>query len=79
MKDLLILRSITPLIKDKIAWDAFMALLEHEESKCADKLSGKQNSEELIRINAEFMLIQKLKKARDNWISMEGMMKHGDQ
>ncbi len=70
---------IAPLIKDYAAWEAFIALLDHEQAKCIKKLQTVQDPNELIRINAEYRLIEQLRKARDNWLDIERMMKKDDE
>jgi hypothetical protein len=59
------LQDISPLIKDKLSWDAFVALLEYEEKKTIDRLVGPKEFEELVRINATYTFIQHLKKLRE--------------
>lgn len=63
--------SILPIIRDKQVWDAFVSILDYEEQKIVDKLKGPKPQEDLIRINAEYTLIQNMKKLRDNCINAE--------
>lgn len=65
------LQAISPLIKDKLSWDAFMAVLEYEEKKTIDKLVGPKEFEELVRINATYTFIQHLKRLRENCLDAE--------
>ncbi len=62
---------IAPLLRDKIAWDAFIVLLEYYESKEIKKLQGVQPTDELIRVNGVLTFLQHLKTSRDNMISAE--------
>ena len=65
------LQEISPLIKDKLAWDAFLALLAYEEGKTISKLNGPKDSNDLLRINAVFTFIQHLKNIRENALNAE--------
>lgn len=65
------LTEIIPIIRDKRTWDAFLAVLVYEENKVITKLKGPQVAEELIRINAQYTLLQNLKKLRDNALNAE--------
>ncbi len=65
------LSSIAIIIKDKFTWDAFLAILAYEEGKIVAKLKGPKQAEELIRINAEYNLIQHMKNLRDNATNAE--------
>jgi hypothetical protein len=60
------LNEISPIIKDKLAWDAFLAILAYEESRTIAKLNGPKDIDELYRINAVYSFIQQLKKFREN-------------
>lgn len=62
---------VAALIKDSNAWDAFIALLDHHQYKIVKGLEGKVDTEELIRINAEYRLIERLRKAREDWLRIE--------
>jgi hypothetical protein len=59
------LNKISPILRDKIIWDAFTVLLEYEQACLINLLYSNQNTEELIRINAKLTLLEKLKKYRD--------------
>lgn len=65
------LSKIAPLIKDANAWNAFLAVLDHQEAKSLKRLEAICVAEELIRINAEVRLIHQLRKVRDNWLAIE--------
>lgn len=65
------LNSIAPIIKDKIVWDAFLAILAFEEGKVIAKLRGPQEVNELIRINSQYSFIQHLKNTRANCLNSE--------
>ena len=60
------LNEVSPIIKDKVAWDAFLAILAYEENKTLAKLNGPKEIDELYRINAVYTFIQQLKKFREN-------------
>lgn len=61
------LNDISPIIKDKPVWEAFIILIEYEQKKIIDKLNSEYiPAEALIRINAQFYILEKLKKIRDN-------------
>jgi hypothetical protein len=62
---------VAALIKDINAWNAFIALLDHHQYKCIRKLDSIADTEELIRINAEYRLIERLRKAREDWLAIE--------
>lgn len=66
-------RKVAPLVNPN-AWQAFLALIEYEEQNCIKKLVGEKPAESLIRINAEYNLLQKLKKVRDTYLSHEKVM-----
>lgn len=51
---------VAPLVKNMEAWNAFVALIEHEIDKSLSKLRGKPNSEEALRISAEYSLLNRL-------------------
>lgn len=59
------LNKISPIIREKIIWDAFVVLMEHEESELVTLLYSNKSSDELIRINAKLTLLEKLKRYRD--------------
>lgn len=65
------LNKVAGLIKDIRAWEAFLHVLDMEEAKLVGKLISDLTAEELIRLNAEYKLIQRLRKTRDTWLSME--------
>jgi len=65
------LNSIAIIIKDKFAWDAFLAILAYEEGKIIAKLKGPKEPNDLIRINAEYSLIQHMKNLREICINAE--------
>ena len=58
-------QEISPIINDKLAWDAFLVILSYEESKTIAKLNGPKDIEELYRINAVYTFIQHLKHLRE--------------
>jgi hypothetical protein len=62
---------VAPLIRDHIVWQAFLALIEFEKKKCVDKLEGKLSQEDLVRLNAEYSLLNRLSRARDVWLNVE--------
>ena len=65
------LNKVAGLIKDIRAWEAFLHVLDMEEAKLVGKLISDLSTEELLRLNAEYKLIQRLRKTRDTWLSME--------
>ena len=40
------LNEVSPIVKDKLAWDAFLAILAFEENKTLAKLNGPKDIEE---------------------------------
>lgn len=66
-----IFREIAPLVRDKMVWDAFVAALNFERDKIVNKLRSEMTTEALIRLNAEYALIERLKGARDTWLRWE--------
>lgn len=65
------INELSPLIKDSQSWTAFLCLMDHQINKTINKLEGKPSTEDLIRINAEYNLLQLLKKQRDIIINAE--------
>lgn len=65
------LNSIAALVKEKPAWDAFLAVLAFEEERITIKLKGPKEPNDLIRINAEYTLIQHMKNIKDNAANAE--------
>lgn len=59
------LDTIAPLIKDKMSWDAFIVLLQYEYMSLVEKLNLRQDTDNLIRINAKLELITYLKKYKE--------------
>ena len=62
---------LAALIKDFNAWEAFVALIDHHQAKILKKLEAINSSDELIRINAEYRLLEELRKARERWLDIE--------
>lgn len=62
---------VAPLIKDSVVWQAFLALIEFEKTKVMKRLEGAVSQEDLIRLNAEYMLLARLSRARDVWLNVE--------
>lgn len=69
------LASISPLVKDSNAWNAFIYLLEHERDVINNKLNTPVDPEELIRINGVCRFIEQLKKTRETALRAEKMMR----
>jgi len=52
-------------------WQAFIAIIDHQKEKLVKELETPQSSEDLIRANAKYMLLNHLTKLRDNVIDAE--------
>lgn len=59
------LRDISPLTKDKFAWDAFIALLDHQKEELLIRLKTHVDVDELLKINGQFILIEKLSRTKE--------------
>ena len=64
-------KAIAPLISNMTAWNAFLALIDHEKEKITHKLKITVPTEELIRLNAEYTLLEKLTRTRETLINIE--------
>ncbi len=56
---------LSPLLRDKPVWDAFICLMEREEKRVYNLLKTRRTTEDLIRLNAELQLIDVLKKTKE--------------
>ena len=64
-------QKLAPILRDKLAWDAFLFLLDMEHKKLVQTLEGKTDTDTLIRINAKLQLIANFKKAREHYAKDE--------
>jgi hypothetical protein len=62
---------VAPIIKNMQNWQAFIAIIDHQKEKLVKELETPQSSEDLIRANAKYMLLNHLTKLRDNVIDAE--------
>lgn len=68
------LNKIAPIIKDARGWEAFNVLMDNYQAEILNRLRGILDSNDLIRLNAQFILIEKMRKARETWLSFERNM-----
>lgn len=54
------LSKVTPIIRDNYGWEAFTLILEYYKDQEQNKLGKPQTSEDLIRINASLVMLNKL-------------------
>lgn len=57
------------IINHKPTWDAFVDILEDEQVKLSKRLETQVNTEELVRINAQYMILHRLKRLRENTLN----------
>ena len=73
-----ILQAIAPVIKNKEAWDAFIAILDYEESKLCHKLRGEPTTDQLHRLAGASNLLHALRSLRDNMLAAEKEFLNGE-
>ena len=73
-----VIKAVAPVTKDKEAWEAFLAILEHEEMKQFYKLRGAPTTEQLHQIAGAVNLLHSMKKLRDNMLASEKEFLNGD-
>jgi hypothetical protein len=60
---------VSPLINNSVAWEAFICLLDYKQSKILSELNTRTTEHDrLVRIAAEFQLIQNLRDSK-RWIT----------
>jgi hypothetical protein len=63
------LYKVSPLINNSVAWEAFICLLDYKQSKILSELNTRTTEHDrLVRIAAEFQLIQNLRDSK-RWIT----------
>ena len=71
------LNKIGPLVKSIPAWEAFLALIEYEESKVLAGLVGVPDHDKLVRVAGKYELLQELKKSQARILAAEKGLKDG--
>ena len=72
------LNKIGPLVKSIPAWEAFLALIEYEESKLLGRLCGAPDHDTLVRVAGKYELLQDLKKSQARILAQEEGFKDGN-
>ena len=62
---------VAPLYRDAIPYNAFLALLSHEEARLYKKMLGTPSAEDLIRTSAQLTLLDNLKRTRERYLDIE--------
>lgn len=62
------LYKVSPLINSPAAWEAFIALLDYKQAKILSQLTNRAEHDTLVRLAAEFQLIQNLRDSK-RWIA----------
>ncbi len=71
------LGKVSPLIKNMAAWEAFLALIDYEESKLLGFLLGRPDHDTLVRVAGKYELLQELKRAQERILGIEKGLKDG--
>ena len=56
------------IIREHQVWNAFLAILEEEEKKIYAQLTAMKEADQLVRLNAELVLLNRLKSTRNKLI-----------